>query len=431
MALSAFLSLWRDPLGTFAQLAREQGDLAHLQLGWQHLFLLGHPSLVHELAVTRHADFSKGAPLKRTRLLLGDGLLTSEAAPHRTQRRRIQPAFHRRRIEGGIEAMSSTAAEAQEGWCDGARIDASAEMLRLAQRVVARALFDTELSQARALEAGQSLDALVRGFGLLLLPGSQLLLKLPLPATLRLRRARERLDELIFGMISERRATGDRGDVLSTLLLSEDEHGQRMSPQLVRDEAMTLFLAGHDTTGSGLAWTWYLLSQHPEVEERWHHELSAVLAGRAPKADDLPRLPFTRSLFAESMRLFPPVPAVGRRAERSVLIGGRRIPKGSIVEFCPRLLHRDARFFPDPERFAPERWTADFERSLPSGAYIPFGLGPRHCIGMPFAWAAGISVLASLGQRWRMHYCGGSIETLPRSITLRPKHGLPMTLERR
>lgn len=431
MALSSLLSLWRDPLGTLAELALEQGDFAHLKLGWQHLFLLGHPSLVHELAVTRHADFSKGAPLKRTRLLLGDGLLTSEAALHRAQRRRIQPAFHRRRIESGVDAMLSTAAEAQESWCDGARIDASAEMLRLAQRVVARALFDTELSQARALEAGQALDALVRGFGLLLLPGSQLLLKLPLPPTLRLRRAQERLDELIFSMISERRATGDRGDVLSTLLLSEDEQGRRMSPQLVRDEAMTLFLAGHDTTGSALAWTWYLLSQHPEVEDRWHHELREVLGGRPPKADDLPRLPFTRSLFAESMRLFPPVPAVGRRAERSVLIGGRKIPKGSIVEFCPRLLHRDPRFFPDPERFAPERWTPDFERNLPSGAYIPFGLGPRHCIGMPFAWAAGISLLASLGQRWRMRYCGGSIETLPRSITLRPKHGLPMTLERR
>ena len=204
-----------------------------------------------------------------------------------------------------------------------------------------------------------------------------------------------------------------------------------MSVEQVRDEVMTLFLAGHDTTGNGLAWTWLLLSRHPEVERKWHQELDSVLAGRLPKAEDVPRLRYTRQIFTESMRLFPPVPAVGRQATEAITLGGRQVPRNAIVEVSPWLLHRDPRFFPEPERFAPERWTAEFERSLAPGAFIPFGVGPRHCIGMPFAWTAAIVLLATLGQPWKLSHIGGPIEMLPRSITLRPKQGLRMRIERR
>lgn len=417
--------LWRDPLAFFATLAREQGDLAHVRLGWQHLFLVGSPPLVYELMVTRHASFAKGAPLRRARVLLGDGLLTSEGDAHRRQRRCIQPAFDRRRLAGYVEVVARYGVEAQAGWVEGRPFEASAAMLRLAQRAVAKSLFDTDLEEERAREASRALDTLVGGFGLLLLL-PPLVLALPLPATVRLRRARATLDRLVAGMIADRRASGDRGDVLSMLIAGG------MDDALVRDEVMTLFLAGHDTTGHALAWTWHLLARHPAAEALWHREIDAVVGDRLPTADDVRRLPYTRGVLAEAMRLFPPVPAIGRRATEPAVLGGVRVPRGAIVEVCPWLLHRDARWFPEPERFLPERWEGEADRRVPRGAYVPFGIGPRQCIGMDFAWLAATVLLVVLGRRWRLRPVDDRpVEFLPRSITLRPKHGLAMCAERR
>lgn len=432
--MRSLLALWRDPLGFLESLAREQGDFAQVRLGWVRLFLLNHPDLVQEVLATRHASFEKGHPLKKAGLLLGNGLLTSEGELHHRQRRLIQPAFHRQRIGAYAEVMARCAEELQSLWQDGGELDASVEMMRLSQRIVVRTLFDADVQEDEGRLAGRSLDALVQGFGLILLPGSEVLLRLPLPVTRRLRRAQTELDRLIFGWIRERRESGPRGDVLSMLLFARGEDGQSggMSEQQVRDEVMTLFLAGHDTTGNSLAWTWHLLARSPDVEAKWHRELDEVLGDRLPTAEDVGALRYTRQMFQESLRLFPPVPAVGRRAAEAVEVGGYRIPRGSVVEVSPWLLHRNPRYFPEPERFAPERWTEELERSLPKGAYFPFGLGPRLCIGMHLASLAGVILLATLGRRWRLRSASDQpVALLPRSITLRPRGGLRMRLERR
>ncbi len=425
-------ALWRNPLAFLESLAREQGDLAQIRLGWVRFFLLNHPDLVQEALVAKHASFEKGPPLKKARLHLGQGLLTSEGEFHRRQRRLMQPAFHRQRIAAYAEVMARCAEELQDCWQDGGTLDASVEMMRLSQRTVVRTLFDTDVEEAAGRQAGRALDTLVQGFGLMLLPGSEVLIRLPIPGMRRLRRAQGELDRLIFRWIRERTESGDRGDVLSMLLFARDEEGGGMSEQQVRDEAMTLFLAGHDTTGNSLTWTWHLLARNPEVEARWHRELDEVLGDRLPGAEDVELLRYTRQVFQESLRLFPPVPAVGRRAAEAVEIGGSRIPRGSVIEVSPWLLHRDPRYFPEPQRFAPERWTEELERRLPKGAYFPFGLGPRFCIGMHLASLAGVVLLATLGRRWRLRSVPGRpVEILPRSITLRPRNGLWMQLERR
>ncbi|MGH0028758.1 MAG: cytochrome P450 [Myxococcota bacterium] len=425
-------ALWSDPVGFFARLAREQGDFASVRFAWQPLHLVSHPDLVSELMVTHQARVAKGAPLEKARVLLGNGLLTSDGELHRRQQRLIRPAFGRRRVAGYVDGMVRTAEDVQSGWRDGASVDAAAEMMRLAQRVVAGSLFGVDVADAQARAVGRALDTLVEDFAFLLLPLAPLRLGLPLPRSRRLRRAIRTLDEVVYAMINARRASGDGEGVLGSLLAARDEDGRGMDRRQIRDEAMTLFLAGHDTTGNSLAWSWYLLSQHPEVERRWHAELDDVLGDRAPTAEDVPRLVYTRRLFAESMRLYPPVPATGRRVKEPLELGGRPVARGAIVEVCQWVLHRDPRFFPEPGRFRPERWTPAFEQSLPAGAYIPFGLGPRHCIGRPFAWMAGVVLLATLGRRWRLRAAPDcSAAFLPRSITLRPRHGLSMRVRRR
>lgn len=431
--MRALPALWRDPLGFLESLAREQGDFAQTRIGWVRLFLLNHPDLVQEVLAEKHASFEKSHPLKRAKLLLGEGLLTSEGEFHRRQRRLLQPAFHRQRIASYTGAMACCAEEVQGRWQEGQDLDASAEMMRLSQRTVVRTLFNADVEDEEGRQAARALDILVGSFGLMLLPGSEVLFRLPLPAIRRLRRAQAELDRLIFHWIRERRKSGDQGDVLSMMLSTEDEGcGGGMSEQQMRDEAMTLYLAGHDTTGNSIAWTWHLLARHPEVEARWHRELDEVLADHLPTMEDLPNLRYTRQIFLESMRLFPPVPAVGRRASEPVAIGGRHIPRGSIVEVSPWLLHRDPRFFAEPERFVPERWAEELERSLPKGSYLPFGIGPRVCIGMHFASLAGVVLLATLGRRWRMRSLSDRpAKILPRSITLRPQGGLWMRLEKR
>lgn len=425
-------TLWNAPLDLFEQMAAADGDWSHARLGWQNLYLASHPDLIKELLVKRDDVFGKGAPLRRSSILLGQGLLTSEGDQHRCQRRRIQPAFNKRRVNAHADIAAAYSNEVASGWRDGQQIDLSAEMMRLSQRIVAKALLDTDIQDARAREVGGALDTLVQKFGWLVLPFSGLLWHLPIPAMTRLHRARDYLDEFVKNLIEQRRLHGDQGDVISMMLTSKDDYGQSMPEELIRDEVMTLFLAGHDTTGNSLAWTFHLLAQNPEVEHVWYKELKQVLNGRLPTTQDLPKLEFTRRLFTESMRLFPPVPAVGRTATEDTSIGGHRVSKGSIVEVCPWVLHRDPRFFPNPSRFDPDRWTEDFTHNLPTGAYIPFGIGPRTCIGMPFAWMVGVVVMATLGQRWRLQSAQpGPVEFLPRSITLRPRNGLSMLPEAR
>ena len=267
-----------------------------------------------------------------------------------------------------------------------------------------------------------------------MMPYAEILARLPLPQVRRFNAARTRLDAVIYRMIAEHRRTDDdRGDLLSMLLAARDDDadGAGMTDKQVRDEAMTIFLAGHETTANALAWTWYLLGEHPEVEARLHAELARVLGGRAPTVEDLPALTYTRQALAESMRLYPPAWIVGRRTIAPYEVGGYAIPPETIVVLAQTVTHRDARYYSDPDRFDPGRWTPEFEGALPKFAYFPFGGGPRVCIGEQFAWMELILVLATLAQHWRFHLVPGHpIATKP-IITLRAKHGIRMTAEKR
>jgi cytochrome P450 len=427
------LGLGRDPLAYITDLSRTYGDVAHINAAGEHLVLLNHPRLVKDLLVTNQRNFRKGRGLERARKLLGNGLLTSEGDTHLRQRRLIQPAFHKERIASYASAMTQYADRVQQRWSDGATLDVSEEMMRLTLGVVGRTLFDADV-EAQARNVGEALTAVLNSFWTTMLPFADLLEKLPLGALKRGREARSQLDAIIYGLIAERRRSpGDRGDLLSMLLLAQDEEqgGRGMSDTQVRDEAMTIFLAGHETTANALAWTWYLVSQAPEIESRLHEEVDRVLGGRTPTIDDLPKLALLEQIITESMRLYPPAWIVGRRAIAEYKVEGFTLPPRCIVLASPYVIQRDPRFFSEPDRFLPDRWTPAFRQALPQFAYFPFGGGTRRCIGESFAWMELVLVAATLAQQWRLRLVPGHPVVAQPVVTLRLKHGLRMTAERR
>jgi cytochrome P450 len=427
------IGLGRDPLGFISEIPRTYGDIAHIDGAGEHLVLLNHPQLVKDVLVTHQRNFRKGRGLERARKLLGDGLLTSEGETHLRQRRLMQPAFHKERIASYAATMTEYADRVQRRWTDGGTIDASEEMMRLTLGVVGRTLFDADV-EAQAKNVGEALTAVLNSFWTTMLPFADLLEQLPIGPLKRGRDARAQLDAIIYGLIAERRASpGDRGDLLSMLLMARDEeqNGRGMTDAQVRDEAMTIFLAGHETTANALAWTWYLLSQAPDVESRLHAELDEVLGGRTPSFADLPRLTVTEQVVTESMRLYPPAWIVGRRAIDAYTVGTYTLPPRTIVLVSPYVLQRDARFFPEPDRFLPDRWTQEFRQSLPPFAYFPFGGGTRRCIGESFAWMELVLVAATIAQQWRLRLVPGHPVVPQPVVTLRLKHGLRMTTGRR
>lgn len=422
----------RDPIAYLRKAAFEHGDIVRLPFTRQPLFLINHPDLIKDIFVTSQKQFKKGRGLERAKKLLGDGLLTSEDPYHLRQRRLIQPAFHRQRIAAYAEQMTFYAAKTSAGWGNGETRDMAEEMLHLALAIVGKTLFNAEVEG----EAGEIGDALTEVFALfhtLMLPMADLLEKLPIPSVRRFARARGRLDVTIYRLIEEHRASGvDRGDLLSMLLLAQDEDdGERMTDLQVRDEALTIFLAGHETTANALAWTWYLLSQNPDAEAKFHAELDRVLGGRTPTLDDLPNLPFTRKLLAESLRMYSPAWVVGRRVLSDYKIDKYTLKRGDIVLMSQAVMHYDPRFWDNPEQFDPDRWTPEAEAARPKFAYFPFGGGPRICIGEQFAWMEEMLLLAALGQQWKMRLAPDQVVATQPIITLRPKFGMRMVLERR
>jgi cytochrome P450 len=429
------LTFRRDPLGFLTRLARDYGDVARFRIGPQRAFLLSHPDLVRDLLVTHHERFHKGRALQRAKRLLGEGLLTSEGEFHRRQRRLAQPAFHRQRIGSYAATMVEYAERASGRWRDGQGVDVAQEMMRLTLAIVGKTLFDADV-ESEADEVGEALTEVMELFGYLMLPYSELLEHLPLPAPRRFRRARARLDSVIYRIIEDRRRSGaDRGDLLSMLLLAVDEEGDRtgMTDEQLRDEVMTIFLAGHETTANLLSWAWLLLAENPGAERRLHEELDGVLAGgRAPSAEDVPALRYTEMVLAETMRLYPPAWTLGRLAIADHEAAGYHVPRGSLVLASQYVIHRDPRFFPDPERFDPERFTPEAKAARPQFAYFPFGGGARRCIGEGFAWTEAVLTLASLARRWRPRPLPGRPVRPQPLITLRPAPGgLPVRLERR
>ena len=409
------------------------GDISHFRAGPFTVYFINHPDLIRDVLVVNADKFIKGRALQRSKTMLGEGLLTSEGAFHLRQRRMIQPAFHRTRIAEYTGSMTHFADAMSGNWRDGETLDIDREMMRLTLQIVAKTLFDTDVTKD-ADDVGRSLTTLVEMFNLLLLPYSEILEKLPLPHSIKLKKARKTLDRIIYRMIDERRASGeDKGDLLSMLLAARDEDdGGQMTNEQVRDEALTLFLAGHETTAVALTWTLYLLSQNPEAEARFHAEIDEVLCGRVPTIEDIPNLKYTEQVLAESMRLFPPAWAIGRQAVEDHELDGFPIAKGSTVLMSPFVLQHDARFWEDADKFTPERWEVQSVKEAGNrNIYFPFGGGIRRCIGESFAWAEGILVLATMARKWKLRLDPGQQIGTKSLITLRPKFGMKMkTLDR-
>jgi cytochrome P450 len=423
----------RDPLKFLLDSAQDFGDIVYLKFGPQAVYLLNNPEFIKDVLVTNNRNFVKSRGLEMAKKFLGEGLLTSEGEFHRRQRRLAQPAFHRQRINGYASVMTDYSDRARTGWQPGESLDIWQEMMRLTLAIVGKTLFDADV-EAEAPQIGAALTDVMQLFDRITNPFGGLLEKLPLPANFRWLRAKHRLDATIYRIINERRARGeDRGDLLSMLLLAQDEEGDggSMTDVQLRDEAMTLFVAGHETTANALTWTWYLLSQHPEVEAKLHQEIDAVLEGRLPTADDVARLRYTEMVFAESMRLYPPAWTMGRRVLVDYDVGGYVLPANSIVLVSQWVMHHDPRYYPDPFKFDPERWTTEEREARPKFSYFPFGAGPRVCIGEQFAWMEGALLIATIAQQWKMRLASDQRVEPRAMITLRPKYGMRMVVEAR
>jgi cytochrome P450 len=432
--LGSLPDLNRDQLGFYARSAREYGDVVPVRLGPFPGLLLYHPDAIEEVLVVRSRDFIKSRGIRLMRAFLGDGLFTAEGDLWLRERRLMQPAFHRQRVTAYGQVMAAYAERQAAGWRAGEVLDIHGEMMAVTRAVVAKTLFDADVSEeARAIGDASEvvMEYFGKRFGSLL---AQLLpLWLPTPENLRLRRAVSRLDTVVYRMIADRRrAPEDRGDLLSILLQAQDaDDGSRMTDRQVRDEVMTLFLAGHETTAVALSWTWYLLAQHPEVDARLGAELRAVLGGRPPEVGDLPALRYTEMVVMESMRLYPPAYALGREAARPTEVAGHRLPAHGVVIMPSCVVQRDPRWFDEPEAFRPDRWADDAARRLPRFAYAPFGGGPRQCIGNVFATMEATLILAAIAQRFRLTLEPGQRVTPTPLITLRPVPGIRVRLERR
>jgi cytochrome P450 len=411
------------------RLQKTYGNLVHFRWGPMWLYFVNDPALIERILVKDHHAFVKSRGLRMAKKILGEGLLTSEGQSHRRQRRLMQPAFHKKRLDQYAETMVRVSAATAHRWKPGQQVDMSQEMMRLTLGVVGWTLFDADV-EGEAREIGDALKGLLQYLERITSPLGILMEKFPLPGGGKFKQGLDRINQTIYRIIEERRSsTEDRGDLLSMLLMDQD--GETMSNQQVRDEAITLFLAGHETTAIALSWAWYEIAKNPEIEAKLHAELDAQLGGRIPTVQDLPNLTYTYKIFKESLRKYPPAFIFGRQALVDYSANGYVIPKGSVILISPYVLQHDASLYEDPETFNPDRWTFEFETRLHRHAFIPFGGGPRVCIGEGFAWIEGQLVLATLAQAWRAKLATDR-EIIPGPVaTLRPAEGIPMLLEPR
>ena len=407
---------------------RDRGSVVRFHTMQRDIYVFAEPAFVEDVLVTKASSFMKGRGTQRLVGLIGRGLLTSDRPQHIAHRRLVQPAFHRGRIDEYGRVMVERALARAIAWTPGEIVDVDREMNRLALEIVSKALFGTDLS-ADADVVAQALDSALSTFMFRMLPFSEYFDRAPFGPARKLGKARAALDAVVYRMIAEHRAGhGDPGDLLSMLLASEDDDRVRLSDEQVRDEAMTILLAGHETTANALAWTFYLLDRHPQIERLLHAHLDEVLGDRDPVVEDLPRLAYVRAIFAETMRLYPPAWITARRATRRVDVGPYELAAGDIAMVSQYVSHRDERFFPEPERFDPERWLGE---APPKFAYFPFGGGNRLCIGESFAWMEGVLVIATLARRLRLVRAdAGVVETLP-LVTLRPRTAIRARIELR
>jgi cytochrome P450 len=422
-----------DTITYLTKCAREYGDIVFFRFLGVPACYVSRPDYIESVLVTQNNNFVKSKDYRAMRRVLGNGLLLSEGDFWHRQRKLIQPAFHQEKITAYAQIMVDYTQRMLETWSDGQTLDMHEAMMRLTLGIVAKTLFDADVSH-EAEDVDAALAVLMGKF--LRQAGMALLLPtwVPLPTSQLLKRAVGRLDKVIYGIIEQRRASGQMsGDLLSAFLQTRDDEGVGMTDRQLHDEIMTLFLAGHETTANVLSWTWLLLGQNPEAEQKLIEELTRVLNGKIPTPSDLPRLVYTDMVLRESMRLYPPVWVIGRRALSSFRLGDYEIPANTNMLISQYLMHRDSRYFPDPDRFDPERWRAGDARAaaLPRFAYFPFGGGPRVCIGAAFGMMEAVLLLATIAQKFQIQIVPGEKVSMQPSVTLRPRNGIPVKLKRR
>ncbi len=423
----------RDPLSFLSGLAQRYGDISCFTLGGLQAYFVRHPDYIREVLIAQRASFTLSPLRKRLKAVVGEGLFTSEGDVHARQRRLMQPVFRKSRIEAYAASIAELSRRMHERWPPGGEIDLTEETMNLTMRVAARALFDDDIAED-AGEVSSNLAVLLEFFTRISSPFLGLWLKMPLPSSRRFHEAVHDLDAVIYRMIDRRREAGGMGSDLLSLLMQakDDETNVLMTEKQLRDEILTLLIAGHETTANLLGWTLYLLAQDQTAAERLHAEARSVLGGRPGfAAADVERLVFARQVIQEGLRLYPPGWFIGRAGLAEVRLGDYTVPKGAVVLMSQYVMHRDARFFESPERFKPERWADGFQDRLPRGAYFPFSAGDRHCIGEGFAWQEALLILATLAERWQFELVPGQRIRPKPSVTLRPDAPIRMLVQAR
>jgi cytochrome P450 len=450
LPLNLFFNFLRDPLTVLHNLSKEYGDISHFKFGGQHIYLINHPDYVKDVLVTYDNNFIKSRGLQLAKRILGEGLLTSEGELHRRQRQLIQPVFQPDEIPNYVNIMTDYALDISSRWNgDHGTIDIHREFMHLTLAIVSKAFFNVSIEESETKEIDQYVTTLIEYFNSARMPFAGIMEKLPLPNNMRFRHAKKQLDTIIYRIIDSHINSDSNHhnkqdgsylhkDLISLLLqsqidsyISANENNKSANKQQLRDNVTTIFLAGHETVANALAWTFYLLSQNPKEEKMLHEEVDSVLDGddhTVPTVKDIPKLEYTERVFAESMRLYPPAWAIGRQATNDCKIGDYVISAGSSILMSQYLMHRDPRYFPEPERFDPERWNPQEKAKRPRFSYFPFGGGPRSCIGETFAWMEGILVIATIARRWKMRIMPGHPIVLQPLVTLRPKYGMQMRL---
>lgn len=429
-----------NPILLFQHLAETYGDIAHYKLGHHHIVFLNHPEYIREVLVVQNDNFIKERTVQRTKMLLGEGMITSEGMKHRAQRIAAQPAFHRQRIGEYADVIVEEAARLSDSWRAGERRDIAADMMHITLNVVARTLFATELGD-EVYELAAAINRIMGLYNfLVMLPAAEWLVHFRPPGLAAFVRARNRIDAVVYRMIDAHLKQGrDRGSLLDMMIAAvplehaslRQPYSSRPSRQALRDQVITIFLAGYETVANALSWTWYLLSQNPACELRFHEEVDAVLRGKLPDIQDVPRFRYTEQVLAESLRLYPPAWAMGRYARNDFALGEFYLPARTTVLISQFVTHRDPRYFSDPLRFDPDRFLPEKKAQRMKFTYFPFGAGARQCIGESFAWMEGVLILATLARKWKLRLVPGHrVEPQP-LITLRPKYGMQMRIERR
>lgn len=430
-----WVAIYRDLLGFLTKATHECGDISHVRFGKTHTVLINHPDYVQDVLVTHAKDFTVNEILKNAQLFLGRTLFSTTGDFHLHERRLLQPLFLRHHLVSYTDAIVESAVRSRDSWQDSATLDVLHEMMRVALGIAGHAMVGVDLSALSDEFSAASLDAMRFVALMTTLPFGAILDKLPLPATHRFHKEHERLAGIVQDVITRRRQSGEEhNDVLGKLFHAQQAEGGPdgwLTDTQIRDEVLTMLLAGHETTATALTWTWHLLGQHPEVEAKLHAEVDAVLGQRSATAEDMPKLVYTNMVFSEAMRLYPPAWLISRPVLRDFEIAGYRLPAGTVFYVCQYLLHRNPQFWPDPERFDPERFTPEARAARHHYAYVPFGGGPHQCLGEQFAWLEGNLVLATFAQKWRLRPVTGHKPELEPLITLRPKGGMPMIVERR